>query len=205
MGVPAQFIQIVIQLDAQIPERLGGCLLDNSFNIDLPLFAALFAHPNLHQRHRQTAAMGPGVVAGKLPHIKVDVVPRTVFRQRQTVAVEDQAARRRQQNRNRRLVNQALGMLLPFDNLDDEEALQEDAGRQHHHQHGRLHAAGNVGHGTGEQHQRILRPLRAVAGKRSSCSSHQPITTEATPLAKPARTRDTLRANGQSKVRVSSR
>jgi hypothetical protein len=132
VGVPAQFIQIVIQLDAQIPQRLRGRLLDDSLHIHLPLFAPLIPHSNLHERHRQPSAVGPGVVAGQLSHVKVDVVSRTVFRQREAMAVEDQAARRWQQNRYRRLVDQALGVLLAFDNLHDKEALDQDAGCQHH-------------------------------------------------------------------------
>ena len=201
--MPTKVIDVVLDLDPKVAEGFHRHFLDNPLDVDLALLAPLFPRADFHQGHRQTPMVGPRVVSGKFPDIKVDVVPRLIFRKGKSVAVQDQAAGRGQEDGNGGLIQQALGMLFPLDNLHHEEPLHENRGGRQNHNHRGLKASGDIGGGPGKEHQEILRGRRGDMTGRCSLSSHHPIGTAARPLTTPARIMATLSGKGQFHARVS--
>ena len=124
LAMLSQLIHFVVRHDPQIPEWLCRSLRHYFCYIHLLLLSFLITHTHLHHRHGESPPMGPGVISCQLTHIQINVVPSPIFRQRQTIAVQNQAPRGRQKNRNRSLLKQRLRVFLPLDNLHDKKSLQ---------------------------------------------------------------------------------
>ena len=95
LAMLSQLIHFVVRHDPQIPERLCRSLRHYFCYIHLLLLSFSY-HPHPPPPSSWGVAPdGPGVISCQLTHIQINVVPSPIFRQRQTIAVQNQAPRGR--------------------------------------------------------------------------------------------------------------